>query len=43
LETEIFDLRFDFFLGAAIADALYPLLKLMHLQKTGMHFSEPNT
>jgi hypothetical protein len=30
-----FDPRFDFYVGAAIADALYPLLKLMHIQKRG--------
>jgi hypothetical protein len=31
----VFDERFDFYVGAAIADALYPLLKLMHIQKRG--------
>ena len=31
----IFDRRFDFYVGAGIADALYPLLKLMYIQKRG--------
>jgi len=31
----IFDSRFDFYVGAAIADALYPLLKLMYIQQNG--------
>jgi hypothetical protein len=33
LETDIFDPRFDFWVGAAFADALYSVLKLLHKQK----------
>lgn len=41
LERESFDRHFDFFFGAAIADGLYPLLKLMLLQKLGVTFDQP--
>ncbi len=40
MSKDAFDPRFDFYLGAAIADALYPLLKLMFIQKMGGNPSE---
>ena len=38
LDPDIFDERFDFHVGAAMADSLYPLLKLMRLRADGMSF-----
>lgn len=39
----IFDKRFDFHVGAAIADGLYAVLKLIHRQRQGISFSVPPT
>jgi hypothetical protein len=37
-EAEIFDDRFDFWVGAGVADALYPLLKMLHRQSEGIKY-----
>ena len=36
--TGIFDERFDFWVGAGIADALYPVLKMLHRQAEGIRY-----
>jgi hypothetical protein len=41
LDTDIFDSRFDFHVGASIADSLYPLMRLMRLANEGFVFSPP--
>ena len=39
LDVDVFDERFDFHVGAAVADSFYPLLKLMAMSSEGVRFS----
>ena len=41
LDTDIFDSRFDFHIGATIADSLYPLMRLMRMADEGFTFAPP--
>jgi len=37
-DTNVFDERFDFWIGAALADALYPVMKMLHRQAEGIRY-----